>query len=161
MTQGETDKAIAAYAQAVELAPSLAPARVNLGAQLLQSGRLRDAEAVRDVVQNLLILTLPAAASSTGAAAPHSQKAACGLLRAASHGGICLIVALCVNIIGGFESVGLYGRYAAGVPLALLFVVTAQYDVERSHPVVPGKMHASHIRKPHMCISIDVKQVLI
>lgn len=47
MTQGETDKAIAAYTKAVEMAPSLAPARVNLGAQLLQSGRLRDAEAVR------------------------------------------------------------------------------------------------------------------
>lgn len=47
MAQGETKKSIAAYAQAVELAPTLAPARVNLGAQLLQSGRLPEAEAVR------------------------------------------------------------------------------------------------------------------
>lgn len=46
-TKGETDKAIGAYAQAVELAPDMTPARVNLGAQLLRSGRLRDAEVVR------------------------------------------------------------------------------------------------------------------
>lgn len=44
--QGETDKAIAAYAQAIELEPTLTEPRVNLGAQLLKIGRLRDAEAV-------------------------------------------------------------------------------------------------------------------
>ena len=47
MVQGETEKSIAAYAQAVDLAPTLAPPRVNLGAQLLQSGRLPEAEVVR------------------------------------------------------------------------------------------------------------------
>lgn len=49
--KGETDKAVAAYAKAVELAPGMTPARVNLGAQLLQSGRLQDAEAVREVAR--------------------------------------------------------------------------------------------------------------
>lgn len=44
--QGETDKAIAVYAQAIELEPTLIEPRVNLGAQLLKIGRLRDAEAV-------------------------------------------------------------------------------------------------------------------
>ena len=50
MAQGETEKSIAAYGQAVELAPTLAPPRVNLGAQLLQSGRLPEAEAVSAMV---------------------------------------------------------------------------------------------------------------
>lgn len=45
--QGETDKAIVSYTRAAELAPKLAAPRVNLGAQLLQSGRLPEAEAVR------------------------------------------------------------------------------------------------------------------
>lgn len=47
LAQGETGNAIAAYARAVELAPELAPARVNLGAQLLKHGRLQEAEQVR------------------------------------------------------------------------------------------------------------------
>lgn len=46
-TQGETDKAIRSYSRAVEMAPELAAPRVNLGAQLLQSGRLPEAEVVR------------------------------------------------------------------------------------------------------------------
>lgn len=47
MAQGETEKSIVAYAQAAEMEPTLAPPRVNLGVQLLQSGRLPEAEAVR------------------------------------------------------------------------------------------------------------------
>ncbi|CAN0262675.1 unnamed protein product, partial [Ectocarpus sp. 8 AP-2014] len=43
---GETEKAIVAYSRAADLAPTLAAPRVNLGAQLLQSGRLVEAEAV-------------------------------------------------------------------------------------------------------------------
>ncbi|CAM9865312.1 unnamed protein product [Scytosiphon promiscuus] len=45
-SKGETDKAIAAFSMASDLAPTLAAPRVNLGAQLLQSGRLPEAEAV-------------------------------------------------------------------------------------------------------------------
>ncbi|CAM9759864.1 unnamed protein product [Ectocarpus sp. 6 AP-2014] len=45
-TKGETEKAIVAYSRAADLAPTLAAPRVNLGAQLLQSGRLAEAEAV-------------------------------------------------------------------------------------------------------------------
>ncbi|CAM9338444.1 unnamed protein product [Ectocarpus fasciculatus] len=45
-TKGETEKAIAAYSRAADLAPTLAAPRVNLGAQLLQSGRLAEAEVV-------------------------------------------------------------------------------------------------------------------
>lgn len=47
MVQGETDKAIVSYGRAVELEPKLAAPRINLGAQLVQSGRLPEAEAVR------------------------------------------------------------------------------------------------------------------
>eukprot|EP00903_Cladosiphon_okamuranus_P010815 g10217.t1 len=45
-TKGETDKAIVSYGRAVELEPNLAAPRINLGAQLVQSGRLPEAEAV-------------------------------------------------------------------------------------------------------------------
>ncbi|CAB1110945.1 unnamed protein product [Ectocarpus sp. CCAP 1310/34] len=45
-TPGETEKAIVAYSRAADLAPTLAAPRVNLGAQLLQSGRLAEAEVV-------------------------------------------------------------------------------------------------------------------
>lgn len=40
------ENAIEAYARSVELAPNLAPARVNLGAQLFKAGRSKDAESV-------------------------------------------------------------------------------------------------------------------
>ncbi|CAM9449648.1 unnamed protein product [Ectocarpus sp. 4 AP-2014] len=45
-TKGETEKAIVAYSRAADVAPTLAAPRVNLGAQLLRSGRLAEAEAV-------------------------------------------------------------------------------------------------------------------
>lgn len=49
--QGETEKAIVAYSRAADLAPTLAAPRVNLGAQLLRSGRLAEAEAVSSHVR--------------------------------------------------------------------------------------------------------------